>query len=89
MKMFSVTLLIIGLLVWFSAVPAAHYLSKNRPAAPVAETGQVVELNNHGKIAYITRHERFLYDYGTFAGLLLALLGGSLFARHQLRGGRA
>ncbi|MBZ4187173.1 hypothetical protein K7B09_12665 [Thermomonas sp. RSS23] len=89
MRVFAVTLVIIGLLAWFSSVPIATHLSKNRPAQPIAETGHVVEFNNHGKIAYITQRERFLYDYGTFAGLLLALLGGSIFARHQYRGGRA
>ena len=89
MKVFSATLILIGLLVWFSPVPIASHLTKNRPSQPVAEAGQVVEFNNHGKISYITQRERFLCDYGTFAGLIFALIGGSLFAKHQYRGGRA
>ena len=89
MRLLAITLMTVGLLIWFSSVPVVNYLSKNRPTKPISETGQVVAIDNHGHDVYVTSQEKFLFEYGIFAGLLLGLLGGALYARHQAQSRRA
>ncbi len=74
--------MLFGFLIWSLGLSmGSAYLSKNRPDRPRPETGEIIAFNNHGTVTYISRRDDFAYHFGSFAGLLAAFLGGSVYAR--------
>lgn len=76
----------VGMTSFFLSLGWITYLSQVSPASPDAATGQVVELNNHGRF-YVRAVDALAFNLGCLGGWALAffglIAGTSVFGQDQ------
>jgi hypothetical protein len=70
----------LGVAIWFGAAGVNSHFLATRPRVPVISTQHTFPLSDHGNIVYLTPSDTYLY-YGMQAlGLVLLIVGMSLYA---------
>ena len=67
---------------FFASLNYFTYLSRHSPKSPVAGTGQIIELNNHGSLFYVRFWEAILAQSGLGLVITIAATAGLLRWRY-------